>query len=97
MKQRKIAIITILCFSLCNLSSAFAEEVMEKQALEYFKQGVEAQKSGDIDYAISLYSKAMQARPNYTKAINNLGTAYAQQGNRSKAEELYNQAIVVDP
>ena len=73
-----------------------AEEMMEEQAVEYFKEAVEAQKSGEIDYAVSLYTKAIYAKPNYAKAHNNLGTAYAQKGSLSKAEEEYNRAIKID-
>ena len=95
---RKIFLFFITAFIImCSLRLVFSEELMEEQAIKYFKEALESQKSGDIDYAISLYTKAIYAKSNYAKAHNNLGTAYAQKGDRAKAEERYNQAIMIDP
>ncbi len=93
-----VSLLSIIIFEL-SFNLAFAEkmELMEGQAVEYFKEAIEAQKSGDIDFAISLYTKAIFAKPNYVQAHNNLGTAYAQKGNLAKAEEQYKRAIAIDP
>lgn len=94
--KNKSRICVMLFIVVCTCGFALADEVMEGQAIEYFKEGVEAQKSGDIDYAISLYTKATYAKPNYAKAHNNLGTAYAQKADFKKAEEEYRRAIMID-
>ncbi|MFH1621567.1 MAG: tetratricopeptide repeat protein [Candidatus Omnitrophota bacterium] len=88
-----IALFVLLAFS----KMSYSDKLMEEQAIKYFKEAVEAQKKGDFDYAISLYTKAIYAKEKYVKAYNNLGTAYAQKGERVKAEELYNLAIEIDP
>lgn len=76
---------------------SWSEELMEKQSVEYFREALEAQRSGNLDQALSLYMKTIYANPNYVQAYNNLGTVYAQKGDIPKAEELYNQAIAIDP
>ena len=80
-----------------NISHGLAQDMMENQAQEYFQEGIEAQKSGDVDRAISLYTKAIYFNPNYAKAYNNLGTAYKQKRDYAKAEEEYNKALMIDP
>jgi Flp pilus assembly protein TadD len=82
---------------LSSLGLVFAEEVLEGQAKEYLKEGIEAQKTGDMDFAISLYAKATYIKPDYAMAHNNLGTAYAQKGDLAKAEEEYKRAIAINP
>lgn len=104
MKSKNIKaklIIVVLFFSffitMGSFSVVFSDELMEEQAVLYFREGLQAQRSSDFDYAISLYMKAIYANPNYVQAYNNLGTAYAQQNDITKAEEMYNQAIAIDP
>jgi tetratricopeptide (TPR) repeat protein len=80
-----------------SFSVVSSEELMEQESVEYFKEGLAAQSADKIDEAISLYSKAIYANPNYVQAYNNLGTAYAQKGDIVKAEELYNHAVTIDP
>ena len=93
----------IICFftgALIIFSSigvSWSAELMDKQAVEYFRDGLEAQRAGKLDLAISSYMKSILANPNYVQAYNNLGTAYAQKGDIAKAEDLYNQAIAIDP
>jgi len=97
-KLRKIALAVIGIFAVFSfLFSLNAEQLMKEQAVKYFKEAVDAQGKGDIEYAISLYAKAIYANPNYVQAYNNLGTAYAQKGDRTKAEEEYRKAVAIDP
>jgi tetratricopeptide (TPR) repeat protein len=76
---------------------ALAEGLLENQSKSYFKEALEAQKSGDFDSAAALYMKAIYSDEKYVKAYNNFGTAYAQKGDLVKAEEEYNKAIAIDP
>lgn len=97
-KLRKIILFFLGCFIIMgSFGSVFSEELMSKEAVLYLKEGIEAQRQGDIDYAISLYTKAIYANSNYLQAYNNRGTAYAQQGDIARAEEEYNQALSIDP
>ncbi|MFC1645887.1 tetratricopeptide repeat protein [Candidatus Omnitrophota bacterium] len=97
-KVRKIILFFLAGFIMMGcLWSVFSEELMDKEAILYLKQGIEAQKQGDLDYAISLYTKAIYANSSYLQAYNNRGTAYAQKGDIVKAEEEYDKAIMIDP
>ena len=69
---------------------------MKKQSGEYAREAIKEQKDDNIDFSISLYQKAIYADEENVKALNNLGTAYAQKGLYSKAEEQYRQAIAID-
>lgn len=79
------------------LAVAGAEELMKEQSKEYVQEAIKEQKDNNIDFAISLYQKAIYADEENVKALNNLGTAYAQKGLYLQAEEKYKQAIQVDP
>lgn len=79
-----------------NARCAFPETVMEEEAQNYFREALTAQKSADVDSAISLYIKAIYAKPDFAKAHNNLGTAYTQKRDYVKAEEEYNKALMID-
>ena len=97
LKMLLFPIFTIVIISLVFLKPVFAEGLMDKQAEEYFKEALESQKMGDVDLAISFYIKTLLLNPDYAKAHNNLGTAYAQKGERQKAEEEYLRAVRIDP
>jgi tetratricopeptide (TPR) repeat protein len=98
-KMRVVYLIVVFLFPflIINISHGLAQDIMQGQAREYFREGLEAQTSGDIDLAISLYTKAIYARPDYSQAHNNLGTAYAQKHDYVKAEEEYNKAVIIEP
>ncbi len=70
---------------------------LQKQARLYRNQGLELQKKGDIDQAMSLYQKAIQLEPAYAIAYNDLGTVYEVKGLVDQAEACYLQAITLDP
>ena len=99
----RVRLIKVTCFLIGifiivgSTGKSWSDELMEKEAVRYFREGLEAQRSGKLDQALSAYMKSIHANPNYVQAYNNLGTAYAQKGDVSKAEELYNQAIAIDP
>ena len=81
----------------CFAPVAGADELMKKQSVEYVREAIKEQKDNNIDFAISLYQKAIYADEENVKALNNLGTAYAQKGLYLKAEEKYSQAVQIDP
>ena len=97
MKPR-ILNIFVLIFSLAVLccGTCWAEQLLEKQAVGYFKEAIAEQNGGDLDFAVSLYKKAIYARPNFKQAYNNLGTVYMQKGDLRTAEEHLRLAIKID-
>jgi len=95
-KSLFIIVALFLSFSV-NADYCFARGGMEEYAVGYFQEGLEAHKTGDIEAAITLYTKAIYAKPDYAQAHNNLGTAYAQKHDYAKAEQEYRYAVELDP
>ncbi|MHA3961312.1 tetratricopeptide repeat protein, partial [Synechococcus sp. LTW-G] len=52
---------------------------------------------GNLDAAIASYNTALQLKPNYTEAHNNLGNALKEQGNLDAAIASYNTALQLKP
>ncbi|MDD5292131.1 MAG: tetratricopeptide repeat protein [Candidatus Omnitrophica bacterium] len=95
-KKFLFIIVTLLLAFGVNADYCFARGGMEEHAAEYFQEGLEAHRTGDIEAAITLYTKAIYAKPDYAQAHNNLGTAYAQKHDYAKAEQEYRYAIELD-
>lgn len=74
-----------------NLSS------LQKQARSYRRQGLEFQRIGNIDVAMSLYQKAIQLDPAYAVVYNDLGIIHEIKGTLERAEECYLKSIKIDP
>lgn len=70
---------------------------IEEQARMYRQQGIELQRIGNIDGAMSLYQKAIELDPTYAVAYNDLGVLYEAKGFTDRAEESYLRANKVDP
>lgn len=83
-------ILIILTF--LNISSACA-----KSAGEYLDSGNDFFKLGQVDAAIVEYAKAIEINPNYAKAYNNRGVAYAQEGSLQRAIADFTMAIADKP
>ncbi len=90
-----IAIIGVAVFSFSP--SLAAEKLLDKQAEEYVDKGISEQKNGNFDSAITCYTKALLIDEKNPRALNNLGTAFAQKGLIIEAEKYYKQAIAIDP
>jgi tetratricopeptide (TPR) repeat protein len=63
----------------------------------YYEQGVNTAKNGNLDKALTSYTKAIKLNPNDAKAYNNRGFTYFQQENWQKAIQNYTQAIEINP
>jgi len=74
-----------------NLSS------LQKQARSYRTHGLEFQRIGNIDAAMSLYQKAIQLDPAYAVVYNDLGIIYEIKGFLDRAQECYLKSIKIDP
>lgn len=66
-------------------------------ARAYRAQGLEAQRIGDLDRAMTLYQKAIELDPAYAVAYNDLGIIYEANGFLDRAEASYLKATKVDP
>lgn len=70
---------------------------LQKQARLYRSQGLEFQKAGNLESAMSLYQRAVELDPSYAVVYNDLGILYEVKGLIERAEQSYLQAIKIDP
>jgi len=80
----------------------FAEEGddinwLQKEARAYRAEGMEFQRVGNMDSALSFYQKAVEMDPAYAVAYNDLGVLYDAKGMLDKAEENYLKAVSINP
>ncbi|MGO8669777.1 MAG: tetratricopeptide repeat protein [Capsulimonadaceae bacterium] len=65
--------------------------------VSYYNLGVDLQKTGHIDEAITCYRRAIAARPDYDEAYNNLGAALATESHYDEAAVEMARAIEIAP
>jgi Flp pilus assembly protein TadD len=73
-----------------------SHQVPGKAAKEYDRASKAVQK-GDVEAAIRYFKKAIAIDPEFSAAINNLGTTYLRVNGIDLAIEQFNKAIAVDP
>jgi tetratricopeptide (TPR) repeat protein len=93
--KRMSFICCVVLFLVAYLSPCFAVDFTE-QAQKYRDQGYIAQEGGDMQTAITFYTKAISLNPNFAMAYNDLGIAYEILGELDRAEENYLKAIALD-
>jgi tetratricopeptide (TPR) repeat protein len=71
--------------------------VPTKSAVVWNKIGIAWQHLLATDEAKLNYERALRMKPNYSEAINNLGTIYYEKKNYKKAEKLYRRALKLMP
>ena len=69
---------------------------VETSAADWFQKGYDAGINEEWDKAISFSLRAIELKPDYAKAYNNMGLVYYDSGNLTKAIESYNKAIEID-
>ncbi|MFC1709531.1 tetratricopeptide repeat protein [Candidatus Omnitrophota bacterium] len=72
-------------------------KVNRKQVQEYRDRGYEAQRSGNLDLALSYYQKAIELNPYYALAYNDIGVVLESKGMAERAKQAYLKALTVDP
>lgn len=68
----------------------------EKAAI-YFDLGNRHQQKGDLNQAVACYYKALDIRPGFVGAYNNLGIAFSRMGSNHEAIDCYLTAIKLKP
>jgi tetratricopeptide (TPR) repeat protein len=76
-----------------KLTKPMSDKEKKQQAEEYLEQGNAYAFQDDYAKAIELYNKAIELKPDFEFAYNNLGNAYSKRGDYAKAIELYSKAI----
>ena len=85
-------IIFLLALLFLNISSVDAQTTEE-----YLRSGNDDFRQGNLDQAISDYTKAIDINPNLAKAYDNRGVAYAQEGSYPRAIADFTMAIANNP
>jgi len=70
---------------------------LKEQARLYRSQGLQLQRIGKLDEALSLYQKAVQLDPRFIVAYNDMGIIYEAKGMPEQAEKSYLKAIELEP
>jgi tetratricopeptide (TPR) repeat protein/SAM-dependent methyltransferase len=69
----------------------------EAEFVEVFNKGMELQKSGKLEEAVTAFRKALALNPNHPVVFNNLAAVLASRGELEEALALYRKALAVDP
>jgi len=89
------SLIALGCFSF-----SYAEELLHEQAINYYNEGVKAQKAHNFLEADTAYQKVLLVdhyNPTWQKYIlNNRGIILAKTGDLDRAEEAFNGALKLD-
>ena len=96
-RQLVAGVICIGMVLLMTIPGPFAEEEINYEAELYFGVGCTQERMGRGREALANYTKAIELRPNYAEAHNNLGNALAKSGNHSRAFNHLAQAIKINP
>lgn len=103
-KEKKMALMSNLLSFLIILfffNFSYAGELVSQEAVNYYNEGVKAQKADNFSAADIAYQKALLLDPYNPKwnkfIINNRGIMYAQSGDLEKAEASFNEVLKIDP
>jgi len=91
----------VILFVLFVLSANFvyAEGIASRQeAVNYYNEGVKAQKKGDFEKALKEYQMSLILSTEYSKFIlHNKGVMFMQQGNLNQAARNFQEVLSLDP
>ncbi len=66
-------------------------------AWELFDRALALQNSGDVDGAIEQYNKAVQQKPDFHEAWDNMGVTYWHKGEHDRAIKCHQKALAIKP
>lgn len=82
---------------ICLLSLCSSAVAADKEYLKVYQMGVEANKKGKLDEAISHYSRAITLKPNAAGLYYVRGRAYQGKGELDAAIGDFNKAVALKP
>ncbi len=74
-----------------------APKVATLTAEDFFNQGLDKLKKGDLQGVIAAYTEAIRLNPNFALAYTNRGLARPDLGDNKRAMEDFNQALRINP
>ena len=99
MVHKKTLLFLMALLFCCSL--AYAGELTAQDAVNYYNEGVKAQRADNFQAADTAYQKVMllaPADPRFKKfIINNYGLMFVKQGNLAQAEENFKEVLAMDP
>ncbi|MFA5271938.1 MAG: tetratricopeptide repeat protein [Candidatus Omnitrophota bacterium] len=97
MRIGKIFLLSL--FSVLFVNFVYAEGIASRQeAVNYYNEGVRAQKKGDFDKAFKEYQMSLILSTEYSKFIlHNKGVMFMQQGNLAQAVQNFQEVLKLDP
>ena len=72
-------------------------EADPRQPLLLYGLGTLYERMSRPDEAMGAYRRALEARPDFADACNNLGTLHARSGDLARAREYWERAVAIDP
>jgi len=90
-------ILPIVLFFLLSCASTQKEKTELRNAEFYFNRGVTSYKKGQLDQAISDYTKALEINPKYAEAYYNRGNVYSDKGQYDQAISDFTKALEINP
>src|SRR3989338_4589999 len=95
---RKILFVLFILLFYCNAS--YSEDMMSEEAVNYYNEGVNAQKAGKFQAADVAYQKTLLIYP-YNPAwqkfiLNSRGVMYAREGDLKEEEGAFKAALQID-
>ena len=82
---------------LSRLFGGRSEQELKPQRLDYLNEALALERSGDFDAAITSYRLALRAKPDDTKALQNLAIALTRVNRFEEAIKCYRQALSLKP
>ena len=82
---------------LSRLFGGRSESELKPQRLDYLNEALALERSGDFDAAITSYRLALRAKPDDTKALQNLAIALTRVNRLDEAIKCYRQALSLKP
>lgn len=76
-----------------DLYNKLETELADQLAETYFNNGLNAYNQGDIEEAISWYTKCIEVDENYDEAYYRLGWVYSQQGDTEKSQQMFKKIV----
>ena len=99
--RNKIFFFMFVLFFIFSFHCAYAGELMSNEAVNYYNEGVKAQKARNFAAADVAFQKALLLNPNdpqcFKAALNNRGIIYAQGGDLETAQKIFEDLYKMDP